>query len=339
MSFLSPALLLGLLLVPAAAWWYVAGERRRQRGRAAFASAPVAPSVTPRRAGWRRHVGPAAYLVALAALLIAAARPQAKVSVKVEQASVMLVTDRSGSMAAGDVQGGRIAAVKRAAGLFLDRVPEDVRTGLISFSDVVQVLQSPTTDRQAVRAQLQTLKPGGSTATGDALARALAVLRAQHAAKATGGDSASSGDSAAAGTTPNAKQPPAAIILLSDGKSVRGQDPLAVARQAKQAGVRIYTVALGTDNGVLRTKKSDGTVNTETVPPDRETMRQIAEISGGEAFDAPDAKALDAVYEQLGRQVATRKEPREVTAAFAGGALALLLLGAAASLMLVGRAV
>lgn len=123
MSFLSPIVLIGLVLVPLAAWWYVASDRRRRVGAAAFASAPVAASVAPRRAGWRRHVGPAAYLLALAALLIAAARPQAKVPVKVQKASVMLVTDRSGSMAADDVQGGRIAAVKGAAGLFLDRVP------------------------------------------------------------------------------------------------------------------------------------------------------------------------------------------------------------------------
>jgi Ca-activated chloride channel homolog len=328
-SFLSPLLLAGLLLVPLAAWWYVASDRRRGARAAAFTSAPVAASVAPRRAGWRRHVGPAAYLLALAALLVAAARPQAKVSVKVQKASVMLVTDRSGSMAADDVAGGRIAAVKRAAGLFLDRVPDDVRTGLIAFNQDVQVLQSPTTDKAAVRAQLATFEPGGSTATGDALDRALALLRPTGSAptETTNPD----------GSTTKTKQPPAAIVLLSDGKSVRGRDPVAVAEQAKKLGIKIYTVALGTDQGVLRTQKADGTERVQNVPPDRATMRQIAETSGGASFDAPTAEALDAVYEQLGRQVATRKEPREVTVAFAGGALALLLVGAGASLALVGR--
>lgn len=328
MSFLSPLVLIGLVLVPLAAWWYAASDRRRRVGAAAFASAPVAASVAPRRAGWRRHVGPAAYLLALAALLIAAARPQAKVPVKVQKASVMLVTDRSGSMAADDVQGGRIAAVKGAASTFLDRVPDDVRTGLIAFNQDVQVLQSPTTDKAAVRAQLQTLEPGGSTATGDALFRALAILRP---ATPPSNDTGSGDDST------EQKPAPAAIILLSDGKSVRGQDPLVVAEAAKKAGVPIYTIALGTDQGVLRSQRADGTERVQSVPPDRETMQRIAEISGGESFDAPTAEALDRVYEQLGRQVATRKEPREVTVAFAGGALALLLVGAGASLALVGR--
>lgn len=330
MSFLSPIVLIGLVLVPLAAWWYVASDRRRRAGAAAFASAPVAASVAPRRAGWRRHIGPAAYLLALAALLIAAARPQAKVPVKIQKASVMLVTDRSGSMAADDVQGGRIAAVKSAAGVFLDRVPDDVRTGLIAFNQDVQVLQSPTTDKAAVRAQLQTLEPGGSTATGDALFRALAVLRPPTPPNST---DQGNGDQSA-----EAKGPaPAAIILLSDGKSVRGQDPLVVAEAAKKSGVKIYTIALGTDQGQLRSQRADGTERVQSVPPDRETMQRIAEISGGESFDAPTAEALDRVYEQLGRQVATRKEPREVTVAFAGGALALLLVGAGASLALVGR--
>lgn len=331
MSFLSPIVLIGLVLVPLAAWWYVESDRRRRVGAAAFASAPVAASVAPRRAGWRRHVGPAAYLVALAALLIAAARPQAKVPVKVQKASVMLVTDRSGSMAADDVQGGRIAAVKSAASLFLDRVPDDVRTGLIAFNHEVQVLQSPTTDKQAVRAQLQTLEPGGSTATGDALFRALAVLR-----PATPPSNSANGQSG--GDTDAEKKPaPAAIILLSDGKSVRGQDPVVVAQAAKKAGVKIYTIALGTDQGQLRGTRPDGTERVQAVPPDRATMREIAKVSGGESFDAPTAEALDRVYEQLGRQVATRTEPREVTVAFAGGALVLLLLGAGTSLALVGR--
>ncbi|MBO9532735.1 MAG: VWA domain-containing protein [Solirubrobacteraceae bacterium] len=328
MSFLSPLVLFGLLLVPLAAWWYLASDRRRRAGAAAFASAPVSPSVAPRRTGWRRHVGPGAYLLALVALLLAAARPEAKVSVKVQKASVMLVTDRSGSMAADDVAGGRISAVKNAAGLFLDRVPDDVRTGLIAFNQDVQVLQSPTTDKAAVRAQVQTLEPGGSTATGDALARAVSLLSPKSQQPAQGTDGTQ-------GTTP--KGPPAAIILLSDGKSVRGQDPVAAAEEAKKAGIRIYTIALGTDQGVLRGRRKDGTERVQNVPPDRATMAKIAETSGGEAFDAPTAEALDQVYEQLGRQVATRKEPREVTVAFAGGALALLLVGAGASLALVGR--
>ena len=316
MTFQTPILLLGLVLVPLAIWAYVAYDRRRRQTRAALVSAPLAPAVVPQRVGGRRHVAQVLYLLALTALLVAIARPQAEATVKVEKASVMLVTDRSGSMKADDVAGGRMTAAKRAGNTFLDSVPDDVRTGLIAFSHEVQMLQAPTTDREAVRQQLAALEPGGSTAAGDALSRALQVLRP---AGATG------------------KPAPGAIILLTDGESVRGADPVVVAQEAKKAGVKIYTVALGTDNGVLRSTNKDGTTRTQRVPPDRETLKQIAQVSGGQAFDAPDAASLEQVYKQLGSQVAKKREKQEVTTAFAGGALALLVLGAGAGLTLVGR--
>lgn len=316
MTFVAPLVLLGLLLVPVAIWAYVQHDAGRRRSAEAFATAPLMAAVAPRRAGLRRHVGPVFYLLAFTLLLIAIARPKAEATVKVQRASVMLVTDRSGSMNADDVAGGRMAAAKAAGNRFLDMVPDDVRTGLIAFSHEVQLLQSPTTDRQAVKVQLDRLQPGGSTAAGDALARAMAVLRP---ANATG--------------TPA----PGAIILLSDGESVRGQDPIPVAQAAAKAGVKIYTVALGTDQGVLRTTRKDGTTREQSVPPDRTTLQQIAQVSGGEFFSAPDAAALDRVYETLGRQVAEKKETREITTAFAGGSLLLLVLGAGASMALIGR--
>lgn len=316
MTFQSPTLLLGLLLIPLAVWAYVAFDAKRRRTSSAFVTAPLAPSVVPKRVGGRRHVGPVLYLLALSGLLLAVARPQAEATVKVEKASVMLVTDRSGSMKADDVAGGRMAAAKRAGNTFLDSAPDDLRTGLIAFSHEVQLLQSPTTDREAVRRQLATLEPGGSTAAGDALARALQVLRPS-------------------GQT--GKPAPGAIILLTDGESVRGQDPVVVAEAAKKAGVKIYTVALGTDAGVLTTTNKDGSTREQKVPPDRDTLARVAQVSGGQAFDAPDAASLEQVYKQLGSQVAEKREVQEVTTAFAGGALLLLVLGAGASLAMVGR--
>ncbi|MDO9354596.1 MAG: VWA domain-containing protein [Solirubrobacteraceae bacterium] len=316
MTFVAPLILIGLVLVPLAIWAYVRHDVVRRRSSEAFATAPLMPAVAPRRAGAARHIGPVLYLLAFTLLLIAIARPKAEATVKVNQASVMLVTDRSGSMNAQDVSGGRMAAAKKAGNTFLSMVPDDVRVGLIAFSHQVQLLQSPTVDRDAVKVQLDRLKPGGSTAAGDALARAMAVLRPEDA---------------------KGKPAPAAIILLSDGESVRGQDPIPIAQDAKKAGVKIYTVALGTDQGVLRTEKPDGTVREQRVPPDKSTLAQIASVSGGEFFDAPDAAALDRVYETLGKQVAERKEMREVTGMFAGGSLILLVLGAGASMALLGR--
>jgi Ca-activated chloride channel family protein len=148
------------------------------------------------------------------------------------------------------------------------------------------------------------MKPSGGTATGNAIAASLAMLEAQRGV--------------------GAKRPPGAIVLLSDGKSTSGRDPLAAADAAKAAGIPVYTVALGTDAGTL----PDG----KPVPPDPASLQGIAQRSGGEAFTAQDAAGLRAVYERLGSQVAMKKQPREITGAFAGGAMVLLLAGGGLSL-------
>jgi Ca-activated chloride channel family protein len=256
-------------------------------------------------------------LLALAALIVALARPQAAVSVPIEQATVILTTDRSGSMAATDVQPTRLAAARNAAETFLQRIPKRVRVGAVAFNHLPALVQSPTTDRASVRAALSLLKPGGGTATGDALYLALKTARRP---TAIGG-----------------KPPPAAIVLLSDGKSVRGRDPVAVARLAKRYKIPIYTVALGTASGTIEIPRRSGGTRVEPVPPDPATMRAVARASGGEAFAADNATKLDAVYQRLGSRVARRPGHREVTAAAAGGALAFVLAGALAALGWFGR--
>ena len=312
MSFERPLLLLGLLAVPLGIWWYVLA----QRGRAAFASPALVPSVAPRRPGWRRHWPMALYALGLAALILAVAKPQRAVSVPVDRASVLLVTDRSGSMQAEDVAPTRLVAARRAAEQFLDRVPERVRVGLVAFNQGAEVSQLPTTDRQLVRDAIASVTPAGGTATGDALSTALRVLRPD---------------------ANDRRPPPAAIVLLSDGKSVRGRDPVDAAREARRLRVPIYTVALGTEQGTIEVEESDGSVRTERVPPDRETLRRIAEASGGRSFAVEDAAGLEEVYQRLGSQVATKREKREVTTAFAGGALLLVLAGGGLSLAWFGR--
>ena len=313
MSFASPLFLLGLLLVPLAVWRYVRSERRGS----GVAPAALMPSLVPRRAGWRRHAPIALYGIALAALLIALARPQTTVAVAVEQATVVVATDRSGSMLATDVAPSRLEAARRAAGTFLDAVPRDVRVGAIAFNHVPQVLQSPTRDHEAVRASLSTIGAAGSTATGDALDMALRMIRSV--------------------PKRNGKTPPAAIVLLSDGKSVRGRDALAVAAEAKQAKIPVYTVALGTASGTIESRSASGAVRQVPVPPDPATLRQIAEETGGRAFTADDAAGLQSVYERLARDVATEKRKQEVSSSFAGGALFLLAAAALVSLRWFGR--
>ncbi len=253
MTFQSPWLLLGLLLLPLLFAAYVASERRRRRVAVAFAAPAVSASVIPRRPGWRRHAPLALAGLATAALIGALARPQVSVAVPAEQATIVLAMDHSGSMAATDVAPSRLTAALDAGEAFLGKVPKRVRVGGVVFDNRAEAVQSPSTDREALRAALRdAMKPSGGTATGDALATSLEMIR-------TAG-----------------RKAPGAIVLLSDGKATHGRDPLPVADEAKRLKIPIYTVALGTAAGTLP--------NGDAVPPDTATLQQIAERSGGRAF-------------------------------------------------------
>ena len=299
MSFQAPLYLLALAVVPLALAALWVARRRAARYVVRFPALPTLASVAPRGPRWRRVVPPALLCLALAGLALALARPETTVAVPVERASVMLVTDTSGSMNATDVEPSRLAAAKAAAGRFLDDVPDELRVGLVAFSDAPHTVVRPTDDREGVRAAVERLTADGGTATGDALDSALRAL-------GTRGDDA----------------PPAAIVLLSDGATQSGRDPADVAREAAQARVPVSTVALGTPEGRV---ESGGSVI--SVPPDPEALREVAELSGGSTFAAEDAGALEEVYERLGSQIGTREERREISAGFA--AAGLLLLGAA----------
>jgi Ca-activated chloride channel family protein len=249
----------------------------------------------------RRHVPLTLAVLAIAGLIAALARPQVTVAVPSEQATIVLAMDHSGSMAATDVSPSRLAAALDAGETFLSKVPKKVRVGGVVFNNGAEAVASPGTDRATLRDALKkAMKPSGGTATGDALATSLQMLRA------TG------------------SKTPGAIVLLSDGKATHGRNPLPVADEAKARKIPIYTVALGTPGGTLP--------NGDAVPPDTATLQAIAQRSGGRAFTATQAGALSEVYERLGSEVATKKQPREVTGAFAAGAAVLLLLGSGLSL-------
>jgi Ca-activated chloride channel family protein len=307
MSFAAPLFLLALLALPAGAAMHWLAQRRRRRYAVRFPGAPVAALAVPVAARWRRHL-PAALLAAgAAALALALARPEATVAVPVEQASVVLVTDTSRSMTATDVAPDRLAAARSAAERFLDEAPDELRVGAVAFSDTARVLQPPTTDHEQVRGALGGLLADGGTATGDGLDAALRAIEP------------ADGD----------RRPPAAVVLLSDGKQTVGRDAVEVAQEAGQARVPVYTVALGTPDGVV-----DGNLR---VPPDPEALAEIARASGGQAFEAADGDELTAVYERLGSQLGTREETREITAAFAGAGLLLLGGALAGSVRWFGR--
>jgi Ca-activated chloride channel family protein len=309
MSFASPLYLLGLLILPlaAAAWWQ--SRRRAKRYAIRFTAIASARRAAGRASTWRPFVPMTLLLASLAALVVAMAKPQRSVAVPIERATIMLVTDHSRSMESNDVAPDRLAAAQKAANAFVDQLPKQVRAGIVAYSTAPDAVQAPTTDRVPVRQIINQQFPDGATATGDALALALNAINSD------------------SGSSHGGKRPPAAIVLLSDGKTTTGRDPIGVAQIAGQAKVPIYTVALGTNDGVVQGPGFGGYI---PVPPDPETLGQIAQASGGRAFTAADTGRLSSIYKNLGSQLASKKHKREATAAFAAGGL-ILLLGAAAT--------
>lgn len=321
MSFGAPLVLIALVAIPVLVAAYVVLQRDHRRAAAAFAAPALVPSVAPRRPRWRRHAPLLAFLLAGAILVVAAAKPQRTVAVPVEHAQIMLLTDVSGSMLATDVRPNRLVAARRAAKRFIDKVPKRVNVGIEAFNQTPQVLANPTTDRDALELALGRLKSSGGTATGEAIQTGVRVLQQAPAL--------------------DGKKPPSAIVLLSDGASTKGVDPVQAAQAAARLRIPVYTVTLGTQAGTITVPRTPsnpaaGTV-TKPVPPDEASLREISRASGGKSYSAESASDLSDVYEQLGSQLGTKKEPREITAGFAGAGLALLALGAAMSLRWFGR--
>jgi len=318
-SFAAPLVLVLLLAIPVLVVLYGAHQRDRRRAAAAFAAPVMTPSVAPNRPRWRMHAPMLAFLLALAILILAAARPQKTVAVPVERASIMLITDVSGSMQATDVRPTRLVAARTAAKRFVAKVPKTVNVGVMALSSKPRVLASPTRDRVAIDQALDQLTARGGTGTGEAITAATNILKRQPGV--------------------NGKRPPSAIVLLSDGAATGSIDPVSAAQAARKLHIPVYTVALGTQEGTITVPRPGGQGGTETrrVPPDPQSLAEVAKASGGKTFTAADASKLSDVYKSLGSLLGTKNEKRQVTAGFAGGALVLLLLGAAMSLRWFGR--
>jgi Ca-activated chloride channel family protein len=317
-SFGWPVALLGLVAVPVLLALYVAHERRRGAVAARFGSPPLLPNVLDRAPGPLRHLPIAILLVGLVVMIVGVARPHATVSVRREEATVIIAVDTSRSMRATDVKPSRLVAARSSAKNFLDEVPAKFRVGVVSFATRAVVGVAPTQDRSLVEASLASLSPGEGTAIGDAVALSLRVGRGQRA----------SGGSA----------PPRAIVVISDGARDGGRvDPAVAAQQAKAQGVPVYTVLVGTANGVVQDTLTGGFRRIIRVPASPDTLQQIAETSGGQFFAAPDQDRLRQVYEDLGSRLGKRRVSREMTDAFAGAAAVLLLVGGVASAFLFRR--
>jgi Ca-activated chloride channel family protein len=299
-SFVEPLWLLTLLVVPVA--WLLYLRRRARAGRFAvrFPAVGTLLAAVPAVPAWRRHLPAVLALAAMVPLSVAIARPRATVSVPVDRASIVLVADHSGSMNATDVEPTRIVAAQEAAHSFVDELPARVRLGIVTYAGGVDAVQAPDVDHDLTRAVIDAQFADGATATGEALKSALALLER--------------GD----------RKVPGAIVLLSDGKTTEGEEPVAIAAQpGADEKVPIYTVALGARGALLDNPDPGGPPL--DVSPDPETLREIAAVSGGQAFQADDSGNLEGIYEQLGSQLGTREVKREITMGFAAAGLLLLL--------------
>lgn len=300
MSFASPLLLLVVLAAPAMWLLYRTHSRRARRFAVRYPAAGTLAAMAPPQSAWRRHLPAVLCTAAIAALGVALAKPQVSVSEPIDRASIVLVTDHSGSMNATDVEPTRMDAAKKAAGSFIDKLPARVRLGAVTYSDSVDVAQSPELDHDVTRRAIDAQSADGATATGDALDSAVKMLSSQ------------------------ARDTPAAIVLLSDGETTVGREPVDVARQSGSGRrIPIYTVALGTEGARLST--GDPFQPSIDVSPDFETLSEIASVSGGRAFSADDSSKLENVYKDLGSRLGKRESQRELTAAFAAAGLVLLL--------------
>lgn len=323
MSFGHPLLLLSLLVVPAAIALYVLVQRRRMRYAIAYTNLDVLAAVAGGRA-WRRYVPPLILLLALCSLCLGLARPKRTTLVPSERATVILVIDASRSMAARDVKPTRLAAAEAAVRTFLDRVPKRLKVGLIVFAGEPQVATPPTSEHDLVREsldQIGSFTGYGGTAIGDALAAAVELGQQS----VSNGDGSGNGSLAAVRVAAPATKGLVSILFLSDGSQTRGTlAPEEGAFRAKQAGIPVYTVALGTPNGTV-TGGFGGFGETIPVPPDPRTLGAIARMTGGEFFAARNAESLHAAYAKLGSRLGRTPGKTEVTYAFLIAAAALLI--------------
>ncbi len=314
MTWLSPERLWLLLAVAALAVAYVVAQRRRSRYAVRFTNLKLLDRVAPKRPAWRRHV-PAGLFLAMLALLVAGfAQPQAEVQVPRERATVLVAVDVSRSMLADDVAPDRLTAAKEAARQFVDDLPEQFNVGLVGFAGSASVFVSPGTDRAQLASGIERLTDGstgaGGTAIGDAIAASLEQIQSVDA---------EAGEDV----------PPARVVVLSDGANTAGRDPAAAATQATQLGVPVDSISFGTPAGTIG--------GGQQVPVDGETLRSIADATGGRYFQAGNAEELRAAYADIESSVGYRTEVRDVSARFIGVGLALAVLAALASMFWFAR--
>jgi Ca-activated chloride channel family protein len=340
LNFVWPQMLWLMVLVPLLVLAYLWLLRRRKKTVVRYANLGLVKQAMAKTSAWRRHVPPALMLVAVAALLLAAARPAAVISLPSQQETIVLAMDVSGSMRAADVLPNRLVASQEAAKAFIAELPRSVRVAIVSFAGTAAVVLPPTHNREDAVAAIDRFQLQRGTAIGSGLVLSLATLFPE-----AGIDLSQITGQRPMPPGPNDKPKPeftpvapgsfgsAAIILLTDGQRTTGPDPLEAAKMAADRGVRVYTVGIGTKEG--ETIGFEGW--SMRVRLDEETLKNIANRTMADYFYAGTAADLKKVYQSLSTRLVVEKKETEVSALFAALGAALVVVAAALSLAWFGR--
>lgn len=328
MDFLWGGTLLSLGLIPLLVALYVWVLRRRRRFAVRYSSLSLVREALPRSSPLRRHLPFALFLIAMASGLVAFARPVATVLVPTGRAIVVLAMDVSGSMRETDIPPNRLAAAKSAAQSFVQRQPPNTHIGIVAFGGFAEMILAPTANQEELQAAVASLRYSRGTAIGSAILKSLEVIADPDAAEAR-----TARDPSQAAPLLSGESVPAIIVLLTDGVNTTGPLPLDAAQQAVDRGVRIYTVGFGSEDGSGPFGPSRQGGNWGRRELDEETLRQVAEMTGGEYYRAESAGELVVVFERLPTTFTRIEKTTELSVVFA--ALGALFTAIAVALSLI----
>ena len=342
MSFLWPEFLYLLALLPVLAGLYVLALRRKKRLAVRYASLSMVRDALGVRQRVRRHIPPILFLIGIALMIVAMARPVATVTLPTQHETVILAIDVSGSMRAVDVKPTRLAAAQEAARAFINDQPSNVKIGLVSFAGTAAVVQPPTENRDDLLAAIDRFQLQRATAVGSGLLVSLKAifpdvefdLRASNPRPKADRNGKSLDDQAKAPKKEPPKPVPpgsytaAAIILLTDGQTTTGPDPIEAARMAAERGVRVYTVGVGTVEGEVIGWEGWSM----RVKLDEDSLKKIANVTRGEYYYAGNAKDLKQIYKGMSSKMVMQKQQTEVSALFVAAAALFVIAGAGLSL-------
>ena len=345
MTFMWPDMLWLLLVVPVLVAVYVLLLRRKKKAALRYASLSLVREAMGAGQRFRRHVPPLLFLLALATMIVAVARPAGIVMLPTQQQTIILAMDVSGSMRARDVEPNRLVASQQAAKAFVADLPKSVRVGVVSFAGTAALVQPPTQNREDIVAAIDRFQLQRGTAIGSGIIVSLATLfpdagidvsdaiYGRNAPRSLPLDPGRAPEKKEFTPVPPGSYPSAAIVLLTDGQRTTGPDSLESAKMAADRGVRVFTVGVGTPNGEV--------IGFEgwsfRARLDEDTLKAIANLTRGEYFHAGSATDLKKIYQGLNARLVFEKKQTEITALFSAAAAALVLLSAFLSLLWFNR--